>query len=66
MRMYGFTRKKTPQPQAGTTIPGGSTVKDPDDKNTEETAFAALQKKTAQSGGEVAIAFIGYVDEREL
>lgn len=46
----------------GDKTPGGSTVKDPDDKNTEETAFAALQKKTAQSGGEVAIAFIGYVD----
>lgn len=36
--------------------------KDPDDKNTEEAAFAALQKKIAQSGSTVAVAFIGYVD----
>lgn len=46
----------------GDTIPGGNTAKDPDDKNTEETAFAALQKKIAQSGSAVAVAFIGYVD----
>jgi hypothetical protein len=46
----------------GDTIPDGSTVKDPDDKNTEESAFAALQKKIAQSGSAVAVAFIGYVD----
>ena len=46
----------------GDTIPGGSTVKDPDDKNTEEAAFAELQKKIAQSGSAVAVAFIGYVD----
>lgn len=31
-------------------------------KNTEEAAFAALQKKIAQSGSAVAVAFIGYVD----
>ena len=46
----------------GDTIPGGNTAKDPDDKNTEEAAFAALQKKIAQSGSAVAVAFIGYVD----
>ena len=46
----------------GDTIPGGNTAKDPDDKNTEESAFAALQKKIAQSGSAVAVAFIGYVD----
>lgn len=46
----------------GDTIPDGSTVKDPDDKNTEESAFAALQKEIAQSGSAVAVAFIGYVD----
>lgn len=46
----------------GDTIPGGNTAKDPDDKNTEEAAFAALQKEIAQSGSAVAVAFIGYVD----
>lgn len=46
----------------GDTIPGGNTAKDPDDKNTEEAAFAELQKKIAQSGSAVAVAFIGYVD----
>lgn len=46
----------------GDTIPGGNTAKEPDDKNTEEAAFAALQKKIAQSGSAVAVAFIGYVD----
>lgn len=46
----------------GDTIPGGNTAKDPDDKNTEEAAFAALQKKIAQRGSAVAVAFIGYVD----
>lgn len=54
--------EKNPSTPGGDTIPGGSTVKDPDDKNTEESAFAALQKKIAQSGSAVAIAFIGYVD----
>ena len=54
--------KKTPSIPGGDTISGGSTVKDPNDKNTEEAAFAALQKKIAQSGSVVAIAFIGYVD----
>ena len=54
--------EKKPSIPGGDTIPGGSTVKDPDDKNTEEVAFAALQKKIAQSGSVVAIAFIGYVD----
>lgn len=46
----------------GDTSPGGNTAKDPDDKNTEEAAFAELQKKIAQSGSAVAVAFIGYVD----
>lgn len=46
----------------GDTIPGGNTVKDPDGTGTEEAAFAALQKKIAQSGSAVAVAFIGYVD----
>lgn len=46
----------------GDTIPGGNTAKNPDDKNTEEAAFAELQKKIAQSGSAVAVAFIGYVD----
>ncbi len=46
----------------GDTIPDGSTVKDPDGTGTEEAAFAALQKKIAQSGSAVAVAFIGYVD----
>jgi len=54
--------EKKPSIPGGDTIPGGSTVKDPDDKNTEEVAFGALQKKIAQSGSVVAIAFIGYVD----
>lgn len=46
----------------GDTIPDGSTVKDPDGTGTEEAAFAELQKKIAQSGSAVAVAFIGYVD----
>lgn len=46
----------------GDTIPGGNTAKDPDGTGTEEAAFAALQKKIAQSGSAVAVAFIGYVD----
>ena len=46
----------------GDKTPGGSTVKDPDGKGTEDAAFTALQKKIAQSGSAVAIAFIGYVD----
>ena len=54
--------EKNPSTPGGDTIPGGNTVKDPDDKSTEEAAFAALQKKIAQSGSAVAIAFIGYVD----
>ena len=54
--------EKNPSTPGGDTIPGGNTVKDPDDKNPEESAFAALQKKIAQSGSVVAIAFIGYVD----
>ena len=54
--------EKNPSIPGGSTIPGGNTAKDPDDKNTEEAAFAALQKKIAQSGSAVAIAFIGYVD----
>ena len=32
------------------------------DPEIEEAAFAALQKKIAQSGSAVAVAFIGYVD----
>ena len=44
----------------GDKTPGGSTVKDPDGKGTEDAAFTALQKKIAQSGSAVAIAFIGY------
>ena len=54
--------EKNPSIPGGSTIPGGNTAKDPDDKNTEEAAFAALQKKIAQSGSAVAVAFIGYVD----
>lgn len=46
----------------GDTIPGGNTAKDPDGTGTEDAAFTALQKKIAQSGSAVAIAFIGYVD----
>ena len=46
----------------GDKTPGGSTVKDPDGTGTEDAAFTALQKKIAQSGSAVAIAFIGYVD----
>ena len=46
----------------GDKTPGGSTVKDPDGTGTEEAAFTALQKKIAQSGSVVAVAFIGYVD----
>ena len=58
----------TASPENNSSIPGGdiitgsNTVEDPDDMNTEENAFAALQKKIAQSGSVVAIAFIGYVD----
>ena len=37
--------EKNPSIPGGSTIPGGNTAKDPDDKNTEEAAFAALQKK---------------------
>ena len=54
--------EKNPSIPGGGTIPGGNTAKDPDDKNTEEAAFAALQKKISQSGSAVAVAFIGYVD----
>lgn len=54
--------EKNPLIPGGDTIPGGNTAKDPDDKNTEEAAFAALQKKISQSGSAVAVAFIGYVD----
>lgn len=61
VRMFGFTRKN-PSIPGGSTIPGGNTAKDPDDKNTEEAAFAELQKKISQSGSAVAVAFIGYVD----
>ena len=46
----------------GDKTPDGSTVKDPDGTGTEDAAFTALQKKIAQSGSAVAIAFIGYVD----
>lgn len=46
----------------GDKTPGGSTVKDADGTGTEDAAFTALQKKIAQSGSAVAIAFIGYVD----
>ena len=58
----------TASPENNSSIPGGdiitgsNTVEDPDDMNTQENAFAALQKKIAQSGSVVAIAFIGYVD----
>lgn len=58
----------TASPENNYSIPGGdiitgsNTVEDPDDMNTQENAFAALQKKIAQSGSVVAIAFIGYVD----
>ncbi len=54
--------EKSPSIPGGGTIPGGNTAKDPDDKNTEEAAFAELQKKISQSGSAVAVAFIGYVD----
>ena len=37
--------EKNPSIPGGSTIPGGNTAKDPDDKNTEEAAFAALQKE---------------------
>lgn len=58
----------TASPENNSSIPGGdiitgsNTVEDSDDMNTQENAFAALQKKIAQSGSVVAIAFIGYVD----
>ena len=58
----------TASPENNSSIPGGdiitgsNTVEDPDDMNTQENSFAALQKKIAQSGSVVAIAFIGYVD----
>ena len=54
--------EKNPSIPGGSTIPGGNTAKDPDDKTTEEAAFAELQKKISQSGSAVAVAFIGYVD----
>ena len=36
--------EKNPSIPGGGTIPGGNTAKDPDDKNTEEAAFAALSR----------------------
>lgn len=60
VRMFGFTRKKPFYPRREHD-PRGHTAKVRMIK-TQRRRFAALQKKIAQSGSAVAVAFIGYVD----
>ena len=56
--------EKYPSTTGGDTIPGGNTVKDPVDINTEDAALTALRQKINYHSKGAGVAFIGYVDSQ--
>ena len=56
--------EKTPSYTDESRIPDGSSVKAPDDSNTEDSALTALQQKINHHSKGAGVAFIGYVDSK--